>query len=236
MSGELKQKQVLDQQLALSAYLNALLEEPDVAPAAPPPPVVQPEPVQPAPAPPPPAPSGRVVTHAGETPIAVPDPVPEAEPREDGVPAWAASRFQALLFEVAGLTLAVPLIKLKGVVPNDGQLTPMPGHSPLFLGVAPYQGLQSKVVDTARFVLPADRLAGLEPDAGARAGHLVMIDEGRWALACSRIGDVIELDRDAVKWRSANGKRLWLAGTVIEHMCALLDVDQLTRQLVDGMA
>ena len=154
----------------------------------------------------------------------------------EGVPEWASTRFQALLFEVAGLTLAVPLAKLKGVVPNDQGLTEMPGHSPLFLGVTPYQGVQSRVVDTARFVLPKDRLAKLGEDASERAAHLVVIDEGRWALACSKIGDVIELESGQVKWRTAAGKRLWLAGTVIERMCALLDIDELIRQLGDGMA
>jgi purine-binding chemotaxis protein CheW len=140
-----------------------------------------------------------------------------------------------LLFEVAGLTLAVPLVKLKGVVSGAAELTPMPGHSPLFLGVVPYQGLQSKVVDTARFVLPADRAARLSDDAAGRSHHLVMIDEGRWALAASSIGDVVELDRSDVKWRSAAGKRVWLAGTVIEQMCALLDIDRLIGELASGM-
>jgi len=37
-----------------------------------------------------------------------------------------------------------------------------------------------------------------------------------------------------VKWRGATGKRLWLAGTVIERMCALLDIDQLTGELAGG--
>lgn len=210
-----RQDSLLEQQLALSAYLDALL--------------------------------GDAVTEGpGETadvelkqqvktasPV---QPEPVAAPQSDTVPEWAGTRFQALLFEVAGLTLAVPLAKLKGVVANDQGLTEMPGHSALFLGVAPYQGVQSRVVDTARFVLPADRAAQLDEDSSDRAAHLVVIDEGRWSLACSSIGDVIELEAGQVKWRTAAGKRRWLAGTVIEQMCALLDIDELTRQLADGMA
>ena len=204
MKTDIRQQQVLDQQLALSTYIEALLDEPIV---------IEPEPIVQA--------VSVAATH---------------EAVADGLPEWASSRFQVLLFEVAGLTLAVPLVKLKGVVPNDQGCTSMPGHSPLFPGVVPYQGQQSKVVDTARFLLPADRSAQLSEDAGERMQHLIMIDGGRWALACSRIGDVIELGSDDVKWRGRNGKRLWLAGTVIERMCALLDIDQLTRELVDGMA
>jgi purine-binding chemotaxis protein CheW len=213
MKTDTRQQQLLGQQLALSAYLDALLE----APAEPAPELETPGATPPA----------TVVEVSPETMVAI--------TRSHGVPDWAESRFQALLFEVAGLTLAVPLVKLKGVVPNEQGLTPMPGHSPLFLGVTPYQGLQSKVVDTARFVLPQDRAAQLSEDAGERCQHLVMIDDGRWALACSGIGDVVDLERDDVKWRSATGSRLWLAGTVIERMCALLDVEQLSRELAEGL-
>jgi purine-binding chemotaxis protein CheW len=208
-----RQYQVLNQQLALRAYLDALLGD------ALPPPVA------------PPSVPAEPLTNAVEQTAA-----PAVVATGHGVlPDWAESRFQALLFEVAGLTLAVPLVKLKGVVSGAEALTPMPGHSPLFLGVVPYQGLQSKVVDTARFVLPADHAAQLPEDAVDRCRKLVMIDEGRWALACTDIGDVVELGGADVKWRGATGKRLWLAGTVIERMCALLDIDQLSRELADGM-
>jgi purine-binding chemotaxis protein CheW len=212
MKTDSRQYQVLNQQLALRAYLDALLGE------ALPPPVSSPSgPAEP-------------VTSVAEQTVA-----PAVVATGHGVvPDWAESRFQALLFEVAGLTLAVPLVKLKGVVSSAEALTPMPGHSPLFLGVVPYQGLQSKVVDTARFVLPADQAAQLPEDAAERCRKLVMIDEGRWALACSGIGDVVELGSADVKWRGVTGKRLWLAGTVIERMCALLDLDQLTGELAGG--
>jgi len=209
--------QLLDQQLALSAYLDVMLS--DVA-----------TPVQPV------AAAGAEAAVEAATAVAVPAATESVA--ADGVPDWAATRFQALLFEVAGLTLAVPLVKLKGVLPNEsGLLTPLPGHSALFLGLLGYQGMQSRVVDTARFILPQDHAAQLEDDdSGARSAHLVMIDDGRWALACNSIGEVVELERDDVKWRSAGGKRPWLAGTVIEKMCALLDVDALAGELASGMA
>lgn len=215
MKTAIRQLQVLDQQLALSAYLDALLEETrTVAPAM--------------------APVSSETEETSEADAAGSEAAGVASP-SPGIADWAESRFQALLFEVAGLTLAVPLLQLKGVVSNTVEVTPMPGHSPLFLGVVPYQSMQSKVVDTARFILPAERAASLDPVAVDRCRHLVMIDEGRWALACSRIGDVVDVEPDEVKWRGAGGKRLWLAGTVIAHMCALLDIDQLTRELVSGM-
>lgn len=224
MTTALKSLHLLDQQLALGAYLDDLLEEAPTPPAS----------GAAAPAPP-----ESPVTKPCEPPAtSAPDAVADdgggqhaAAGHASDVPAWAGERFQALLFEVAGLTLAVPLVKLKGVVTHSEALTPMPGQAPLFAGLVGYQGQQSRVVDTARLVLPADRAAQLDADAEARCQSLVMIDDGRWALACARIGDVIELDSSGVKWRTAGGRRLWLAGTVIERMCALLDIDQLIVEL-----
>lgn len=226
-----RQQHLLDQQLALGAYLDALLEE------------TLPQQARERAAPQAPAAAPGTQPAAAEV-AAVPSVAAAAAAQHSaaqatstaGVPEWAATRFQALLFEVAGLTLAVPLVKLKGVVSHAAEPTPMPGQSPLFAGLVPYQGLQARVVDTARFVLPEDRAAQLDDNVMARCDNLVMIDAGRWALACSRIGDVIELDSADVKWRSSGGKRLWLAGTVIERMCALLDIDALCQELGRCMA
>lgn len=243
---------LLDQQLALSAYLDALLTEaPAVEPVA-----------EAAPAPAPPTP--KVVTQAKiptpapvvaptaspvEVPVVMPvvTPVPVAEPAPappvqaapeapaDLRPEWARSDFQLLLFQVAGLTLAVPLARLNGVIPLDFEsVTPMPGHSALFLGLVERQEQKVKVVDTAQVVLPPDRLAGLDPDPAQRVSHLVLIGEGRWGLAASGIGEVVSLAPDDVKWRSTQGKRPWLAGTVLAHMCALLDVDAFITLLARG--
>jgi purine-binding chemotaxis protein CheW len=85
-------------------------------------------------------------------------------------------------------------------------------------------------------VLPAERAAALDPVAGQRAASLVVIDAGRWALACSHMGDVVELHRADINWRSSGSKRLWLAGTVKHRACALLDVEQLILLLDKKMA
>lgn len=222
---------MLDQQLALGAYLNALLTPaPETAPL--PEPGPPPAPVETAPEPAP------VVIHAPAPPVVEPTPAPEPEsvpvPASAGAvqPDWAEGEFQCLLFQVAGLTLAVPLARLSGVAPwDDAAVTEMPNHSTWFLGLREYQGLRARLVDIAAVVLPADKYAALAPADSRRLGKVVMIDDNRWGLACDEVGEVISLSRDDVKWRTEMGRRPWLAGTVIEHMCALLDTDALARML-----
>ncbi len=190
MKAQIQTDCLLDQKVALSAYLDDLLLNDD------------------------------------------PVPVEESVSIKSLVPEWAKQQFQALMFEVAGITLAVPLIKLKGVVANESEINTVPGMSPLQLGIFAYQGIQSQVVDTRKFIMPEKAIGACDN----RPGHLVVIDGGRLALACNAIGNVVDLQADDVKWRGATGKRPWLAGTVIEKMCALLDIDGLIVQLNEKMA
>jgi purine-binding chemotaxis protein CheW len=229
MSVEVKTGALLDQQLALSAYLEALLGDTAVPPA------VADTPVSMTVAAPAEAPAVLVPTSlppaaVEATPAVVSPPRVQADTR----PEWGRVEFQSLLFQVAGLTLAVPLAKLNGVMPLDlASVTPMPGHSALFPGLIDHLGQQVRVVDTAQVVLPPERLQAGGAAAG-RVSHLVLIGEGRWGLAASGIGQVVSLRPEDVKWRGSQGKRPWLAGTVIHHMCALLEVDAFLELLGEG--
>jgi len=144
--------------------------------------------------------------------------------------------FQALMFKVAGLTLAVRLVELSGVLEwDETQMTEMPGHSPFYMGLRQYLGKSIPIVDTARLVFPADKLVALAADNPIeRVKRIVLIDDGKWGLACDEIAEVVDLNGDDVKWRPNRSKRKWMAGTVIQHMCALVDASGFSEMLEDG--
>ncbi|MBD1553929.1 CheW domain-containing protein [Pseudomonas typographi] len=149
----------------------------------------------------------------------------------DGPPAWATGPFECLLFDVAGLTLAVPLVCLGSIYPLAGQeLTPLFGQPEWFLGILPSHSGNLKVLDTARWVMPdryrADFLQGLQ--------YVISVQGYEWGLAVHHVSRSLRLDPSEIKWRSQRGQRPWLAGTVIEHMCALLDVAALAELIASG--
>lgn len=154
---------------------------------------------------------------------------------EEGPPEWGRETFQALLFKVGGLTLAVPLIELSGVQEwHPDRVTPLPGHVPWYLGLTLYRDRNVPVVDTAQLVMPEDRMSNLAPWQ-ERLHHVVFIGDGGWGLACDELAQVITLRSDEVRWRSSRTKRRWLAGTVIAHMCALLDPPVFADVLATGL-
>jgi purine-binding chemotaxis protein CheW len=151
----------------------------------------------------------------------------------DGRPAWAEEPFECLLFDVAGLTLAVPLICLGSIYPLEGQeLTPLFGQPDWFLGILPSQAGNLKVLDTARWVMP-DRY---REDFREGLQYVISVQGYEWGLAVHQVSRSIRLDPSEVKWRSQRTQRPWLAGTVIEHMCALLDVAALAELIASGAA
>jgi len=151
----------------------------------------------------------------------------------DGRPAWAAEPFECLLFDVAGLTLAVPLVCLGSIYSLAGQeLTPLFGQPDWFLGILTCQAGNLKVLDTARWVMP-DRY---RDDFRQGLQYVISVQGYEWGLAVHQVSRSLRLDPAEIKWRSQRGQRPWLAGTVIEHMCALLDVAALAELIASGAA
>lgn len=212
--------------------------QPEIAP-----PVIV-EPVREAPAPKRPEAEPRV--HVAE-PLPTPDPEPPSAPmaaasgRQDvrlkdvewlanGRPAWAQERFDVLLFKVSGLTLAVPLIALGQIQPLTDELTPLFGQAEWFMGLLPTPTGKIRTVNTARFVMPER----YDERFVETAEYVISIDGVPWGLAVDSVNQPISLDPDDVKWRTERSRRPWLAGTVKEHMCALLDIPRIGQLLLDA--
>jgi len=222
---------LVEPQQALSAYLDALLDETTFA-------VVEDKPdIR--------AAEHLVLERALEkaTTAPVPEPVKaESTPAVDAsqkqtriaTPDWAQTPFQCLGFQVAGVTLAAPLEKLNGIVELTEEITELPGYAPWVIGLLPNRGQNVQVVDVAKIIMPAESNAVKQP-AAERMKFIILLEDGKFGLAADSISQVLSLEAEDVRWRSVHSKRPWLAGTVIEKMCALLEMDLLCEQLRAGL-
>lgn len=160
----------------------------------------------------------------GQAPVGPPA-IPSSQPE------WGEEPFECLLFDVAGLTLAVPLVSLGSIYPLAGQeLTPLFGQPAWFLGILPSQAGNLKVLDTARWVM-AERY---RDDFRDGLQYVISVQGYEWGLAVHQVSRSIRLDPKEVKWRTQRTQRPWLAGTVIDHMCALVDVAALAELIASG--
>ncbi|VUD56524.1 hypothetical protein TDB9533_02180 [Thalassocella blandensis] len=145
----------------------------------------------------------------------------------NGRPIWAEGEFDALFFEVAGLTLAVPLVALGQIVNLNKKPTPLAGQSEWFMGMFSTSLGDLRTVNTALFVMPER----YNPEFVNTAKFVISIDGLPWGLAVDKVNQPVRLKPEDVNWRSQRGKRPWLAGTVKSRMCALLDIPQMAKLL-----
>lgn len=167
----------------------------------------------------------------------VAEPVPRAEPlpqqpEEPAVPPsrpeWSGQPFECLIFTVAGLQLAVPLILLGAIHRIEENIKPIPGSPRWYMGIRADRDQNLRVVDTAEWIM-AGRVP---PNARENYRFVIRLDNSEWGLACDDVAQSFTLKPDEVRWRTARSKRPWLAGTVVNHMCALIDVRTMADLLV----
>lgn len=168
----------------------------------------------------------KVALQASDT-TEIPPPIKPTETKD-----YHLGDFQALFFDVAGLTLAVPLTELGGIHKLN-EVSPLFGKPAWFKGIMLNKALKINVVDSALWVMPEKCNEALLDKLNYQ--YVIMLGESNWGLACERLINNVTLSQDAIKWRAKGGKRPWLAGLVKEKMCALLDVEQLIVLLNKGL-
>lgn len=130
-----KMTQLADPQAAIASYLDYLLhtatdqayqqDTQTQAVVAIPVVAIAPQPLPAKPEPVIAEPSVQIVT--------APQLLPAAGPQ--GRPAWAEKPFECLIFTVAGLQLAVPLVLLGAIYRIEDDIMPMPGSPPWYMGI-----------------------------------------------------------------------------------------------------
>ena len=139
--------------------------------------------------------------------------------------------FQAMFFDVAGLTIAVPLIELGGIHKVE-KTNSLMGKPDWFKGVMLYRDQKINVVDTALWIMPEKCDETLKKSLNYQ--YIIMLNDSPWGLMAENLIDTVILRQDEVKWVNSQNKRPWLAGLVKEKMCALLDVSALIELLDKG--
>lgn len=202
-------KRLLDHQDALQQYLQDMLNESittDELVETPPTPVQSPS-----------LPT-NVVAHAPET-IKAPQPE-ESAPVEQTI----STTFQALIFEVQGISLALPLEQLNGI--EKWPETPLhkiadkPAH---YIGLLSQPGLHTQVVDPSVVLQP-------ESQDQRPARYILLVDDKRWGLAVTSVKKVMTITEEDCKWRQP-GQRPWFAGTLLSGLTHVLDLPALLKAL-----
>ncbi len=142
----------------------------------------------------------------------------------NGRPQWAQQPFECLIFKAGGLQLAAPLVELGSIYPleNDA-LTEIFGQKQWFMGLLPIKEYNVRTMDTALVVMPERYSEAMRE----QYRYVISLFGSDWGLAVDAVVGTTLLDPERVRWRGERSKRPWLAGTLVDQMCALFDIAQL---------
>ncbi len=198
---------------ALRAYLDGLLHEPEAEAQAPRKDLHHDTP--PAEGEEPPVPMG-----SGTLPVADPP-----GPRAQAVPEEArAADVEWVSVRAGGLQLALPQARCHQIVDEVRGDGLEGSDDPRLAGYLRTKAGSVPVVDTVAVVVP-DHHRGKIPAHGN--GTVVLVDGGTWGLRCDRVLGALKIEDSQVRWRGERGSRPWLAGTLTDIRCALLELDAL---------
>lgn len=136
----------------------------------------------------------------------------------------SGTSIKCFVFTVAGLKLALPLARVTEIVDFSECRGTAVG---VLLGELVHETSNVPVLDSARIMLQ-DR------NVTPSYQWLVIVDHGSYALACDSVEPNMDVAHDAVRWRTHFTKRRWLAGTLLQQRCALLDADEIYDQSADS--
>lgn len=138
-------------------------------------------------------------------------------------------QFCALLFKVADLTMAIPLVELGGIY-KITKISPILGKSSKFIGILNINGENYQCIDTDRWLRPEK----YGPNNASKLEYKFVIQLGKtpYALCCESVDTTIDLFKEEVKWRNEDDNKTCFSGLLKEKMCALLDSKKVLKQVL----
>lgn len=165
----------------------------------------------------------------------VPTPSPAVKPDAKErprpiIPHWAKERFQCLLFDINGLHLAVPLSELNSIAGKQKSTTThLLGQPEWHRGLLEHRGRKVGVIDVARLVMPGKLSAVKEQTVSPN--HVLIIGNGEWGLMCDKLLSPVMVEPDGIHWSCRHKNRAWMAGTLPDQLCIILDLDVLLTMI-----
>lgn len=137
-------------------------------------------------------------------------------------------RFQVLLCQICGVTIAIPLVEL-GSIMQITKFTNQGQKQSWFKGLFVKGDQTYTCIDMSAQIAPHRYEKN---DSANEYRYLVQLGKSDYALCCNNVETTLEIEKPDVKWRSDITKQPWLAGMLKDKMCALVDGAEMVRDVL----
>ena len=151
------------------------------------------------------------------------------EPEFEKVPAWAQQPFECLLVKLAGMNVMLPAMTVSYIEKINKKITRLPLDAEAFYGVATIRDKSVAVIDLLSLVAES---ASSDSQENMKVGdhyidHVIVMENGNFALACDDVSQMMTLDTEAVRWNMSMFNNPMFSGIVTDHLCPILNIDNL---------
>lgn len=131
---------------------------------------------------------------------------------------------QCLIFYVNEYQLSIPLADMLSVVSEVKNLTRLPQAPDWFPGVIKHRESNINIADSAQL------LSINSQQEKTQDYHVLVLKDACWGITCTRLGEIILLSEEDLKWSKPDSKGLAL-GVIKKSLTILLDTEKILARV-----
>jgi purine-binding chemotaxis protein CheW len=168
---------------------------------------------------------------ASEVEVSVPKIEIKAE-EQSQIPLWGQKPFECLLVKSAGMNLILPAMSVCNIERINKKIIRLPLDVEAFRGVVTLRNRSVAVIDL--FHLVSENASSNEQSKQVdshHVEHVIVMENGDYALACDDVGEMITLSPKDIRWNKASFNNPMFSGIVPDYLCPIVDVDSIHKQV-----
>ncbi len=174
-----------------------------------------------------------------ETPLDVINAEPETDNKNieeeiSGIPAWGQTPFDCLLITAAGMNFITPSTSISFIERVNKKIIRIPLEVDSFHGVITLREKSVAVIDLFSLITEDNnkKQSATSQVTSHHVDHVLVMENGSYALACDEVSKMITLDAEDVRWNRTGNNNQFYAGIVKDYLCPLININNLHQRVL----
>ena len=133
------------------------------------------------------------------------------------------------------MDLLIPALSVAYIERINEKITRIPLGAEAFYGLITLRELSIVVIDLFSLIAEVNSI-DIEQSMQHNThhiNHVMVMDNGSYALACDNINQMITLNPEDIRWNRSSFCNPLFAGIVTEYLCPMVNIDNLYQQVAE---
>jgi purine-binding chemotaxis protein CheW len=149
------------------------------------------------------------------------------------IPEWGKEPFKCLQVKSAGMSVMIPAMSIAYVEQINKKIIRLPLEVEAFRGVLTLRNRSVAIIDLFSLISENSVLTdkSLKRVDEHHIKHVIVMDDGAYALACDEIGEMLTMQTENVRWNQASFNNPMFSGIVPDYLCPIVNIDNVQQQV-----